>query len=675
MITLKKIHAFTERSGQSAVILAIALYTLAFSFFCLWKYYNFAYNALDLAIISQVFYNSSLGNFFASSIHPPTYLGDHFSPILFLLLPVYWLFKKPEALLVLQTLALGLSSWPLYLIAKKSLGKPLAIFFALAWLLNPFVQNINLYEFSFLPFSVFFIFWTFYFYQAEKIFVFLFFCFFVLLTREDAALVIFALGPLAFLQKRKLRWWLWPMVLSALYFILAVKITMFFTPGGQYKFLIYYGWLGNGFNDILTHLIFQPGLLLAPLFQPGNWEFFLGLMLPLVFLPLLSPVYLLLGAGVFFQLILRAGGASGTLLQMSYASLLLPAVFIAAIFGLKKITGAEKGIYLSSDRSRPVATRQLGFLILIAGLIYSCLTLGPISGIFYKIYQTGLYSSSSAAKQELLNQIPVQAAVAAGYEFLAPLSSRQNLYSFNYAFLGKQQYLAADYSLPPETEYLLLDYDDLIGYQLQYGFNPFYQKQYQAAIQAWPKNLAGFGLIDFRDTAALYQKGAADRFTLIKTLCGNREPLFGSREPLLPTENSGCEELPAEKEITELASDVSFAGFNRVGGEYQLFWQINFPLKEIYRLKLTASDGQKIIYQKIYPFAWDLLADQSLSGKKNIQANYWLGLPPGDYELKIQLLKLGGGGIELDPIRSTANIIDQEIPVGPEINLELIADR
>lgn len=653
MAILKKITAFLKKSGQNVVVSAIIFYALIFSFFCLWKYYNFAYNALDLAIINQVFYNSGLGHFFASSIHPPAYLGDHFSPGLLLLLPIYLIFKKPETLLILQILALAGSAWPLYLIAQKTLNKTWGALFALFWLFNPFVQNINLYEFSFLPFAVFLIFWAFYFYQKCRdvaaprlyIFAFLLFCFIALLTREDAALVIFLFGPLAFLEKRKLKWLLTPIILAGLYFILALKLTAFFAPTGQYKFLIYYSWLGRNLNEILASLIFQPQLLLKPLFWPGNWEFLLGLFLPLIFLPLASPLYLLLAAGIFFQLAWRAGGASAALLLMSYSALLLPAIFIAAVFSLKKILQENNrlAIFLKPYRS-------LVFLILIAGVIYSCLVLGPLVGLINKIGQTGLYSQISAGKNELMGQIPKNAAVAATYDFLTPLSSRQNLYSFNYAFLGKQQYLLGDYALPTKTEYLLIDFQDLIAYQLQYGFNPFYQKQYQTAVQTWPKNLAGFGLIDIKGTAALYQKGAQTKYTLIEEL----------------------PDLPGE-EMTPLAAGLDFTGFNRSGGKFQLFWRINFPLKEIYRLKLLVYDDKNFIYEKIYPLAYDLLLDPSFSGKKNIQTNYWFGLDdilaPGNYELKIRLLTLGGGGLEIDPIRSTTGVIDEEIPIGPKISL------
>src|SRR3989338_5825260 len=115
---------------------AIGLYVVIFSIFSLWKYNNFLYNGLDLAIINQVFYNTAHGNAFASSIHPPSYLGDHVNPIILVLLPLYYLLASPKTLLILQTIFLALAAWPLYLIAKKVLNETWGLFFGLAWLLN-----------------------------------------------------------------------------------------------------------------------------------------------------------------------------------------------------------------------------------------------------------------------------------------------------------------------------------------------------------------------------------------------------------------------------------------------------------------------------------------------------------------------------------------------------------
>ena len=242
---------------------AIAVYTLIFSLIASWKYFNFGYNALDLAIINQVFYNSSLGNFFASSIHPSSYLGDHFTPFLFILLPFYSLAKSPLTLLLGQTVILGLSAWPLYLIARKIINNHWGLLIASAWLLNPFVQNVNLFEFSFLPFAGFFIFWAVYCYQTGRFWPAVLFTSLALLVREDVALVIFMLGLIILLEREKfgprtkvwLKWWLTLTILSVVYFIAALKFSSNFAVAGQYKFLLYYAWLGNSWTEIIKNII------------------------------------------------------------------------------------------------------------------------------------------------------------------------------------------------------------------------------------------------------------------------------------------------------------------------------------------------------------------------------------------------------------------------------------
>ena len=67
----------------------------------------------DLGIFDQVFWNTTQGRFFESTMslvqaQPHSYLADHFSPVYLLLLPFYALVPRPETLLVIQTLFLAL---------------------------------------------------------------------------------------------------------------------------------------------------------------------------------------------------------------------------------------------------------------------------------------------------------------------------------------------------------------------------------------------------------------------------------------------------------------------------------------------------------------------------------------------------------------------------------------
>ncbi len=639
MKVLKNFNLFAEKYSLALLIFFIFAYTLVFSFLSLWKYYNFQYNAMDLGIINQVFFNSINGDFFASSVHPKSYLGDHISPILFLLLPLYYLHQGPQNLLIMQTLILALCAWPIFLISKKTLNNNWSIFLALAWLLNPFVHNINLFEFSFLPFAIFFIFCTFYFYQEEKFFLFMTFCLLALLVREDVALVIFMFSLIAIFQKRKIKWLIFPAAISMIYFFLALKITDFFALQGQYKFFIYYSWLGKNFFEIFNNVIFNPAIWLYHIFSFNNLIFFLALIMPLVFLPLLSPLYLLLGLGIFLQLIMRLEGGSETLLQTHYASLLMPAVFISSIYAFKEIKenkNSDKLISFIKKNSRLFA------LILISGIIYCFFALSPIFGSIKSIYNNGIFSEKSKISWEFTNKIPKENAVVADYNFLTSLSSRNNIYSLNYVFLGKQQYLTDNYYLPKDAQYLILDYDSFLTYQLQYGNNPYYQSQYETAKNNWPKILEGFGLIEIKDSLALYQKGAEDKIKLIE---------FYSQKP----------EIKNILNI-EITPEIILLGFNEINEGLEIFWQIE-NISQAYQIKFILKNEERI-----YPFAY------GLTNLKGIIKTSYLPIfteknQQNMADLKIQLVEIEKGGIEINEIRGTKNVIDSQKLIGQEINL------
>ncbi len=83
----------------------------------------------DLGIFDQVFWNTTRGRFFESTMslvqaQPHSYLGDHFSPVYLLLVPFYALIPRPETLLVIQTLFLALGVWPRSSTCSISMSSP-----------------------------------------------------------------------------------------------------------------------------------------------------------------------------------------------------------------------------------------------------------------------------------------------------------------------------------------------------------------------------------------------------------------------------------------------------------------------------------------------------------------------------------------------------------------------
>src|SRR3954465_7232818 len=68
----------------------------------------------DTGYYTQVLWNTAHGNWFANSLKYPTFLADHFSPILLLLVPLFWLSPTSYPLQFAKIVALGASILPLY---------------------------------------------------------------------------------------------------------------------------------------------------------------------------------------------------------------------------------------------------------------------------------------------------------------------------------------------------------------------------------------------------------------------------------------------------------------------------------------------------------------------------------------------------------------------------------
>ncbi|MDD2807257.1 MAG: DUF2079 domain-containing protein [Patescibacteria group bacterium] len=638
----KHLNNLISQHGLGVVIGAVIIYVTIFAISTLTKYYQHGYNALDLAIINQVFFTSSVGHWFASSIHPPTYLGDHFSPLILILLPFYWLYRGPQTLLILQTLTLAAAAIPIYLIAKKIVGNNWAVAFAIFWLANPFVENINMFEFSLMPFAIMAIWLAIYFFESNLFLPFLAASIVALMSREDVALVIIMFGAYAWLKKRKINWRLTPILLGLGYLALAITISGVFAASHQYKFLIYYPWLGNNIPTAITNLLTKPWLPLSYLFRINNFIFLLGLLMPLFFLPLFYLPPLIIALLIFLQLFLSTSGGGDIILQTHYVSLLLPAVFLAAIYA---VSNFKKNVSPNASTTLINKHWPLAVVGLTTAVIYGSITLGPMTSL------AQLNTNRNDGTNKLLAAIPPQAVVAASYKMLPALASREKLYSLNYIFLGKQQFLQTAYTLPADTEYIIIDWPDLVTYQLQYGFHPFYQDQYATALKKWPSLLNGFGLLDQTATSALFQKNHFTSEHLVEKLTALPQKMT--------TQN------------IKINDELTFRGVTQTDKKMSLFWQINKPLSKIYRLEFTFSQSAKKISQLIMPWAYDLINSESESNKI-IQTNYWLGaagFASGTYDLVATLLTIDGGGIELNGLRSAQDVIDKKTVIGPELKL------
>ncbi|NMC51864.1 DUF2079 domain-containing protein [Candidatus Kuenenbacteria bacterium] len=527
----KLMSCFSKNSGK---ILAgmISAYVVAISAVCFCKYQHFLYGGLDLAIFNNALFNTLHGNWFWSSIQGHNYWGDHFEPLLVVFLPIYYLWQSPVLLLILQTIFLGLAAWPLYLVviqacpecsgaesrepvppssdfnysecgSKRDPSAPpmdvgvgrdkpkiMALGVAFLWLINPLVHNLNLFEFHAIAFFPFFFFSLFYFYLQLKespankkllssFYILIFLC---LMVREDITFIILTFIILIWLDalKNKNKAFLliasYGLLITIFYLIISFKIIAHFSPSGFSPFGYYYGWLAR--TNILGTI--KHFLTLT------NLEMILGFLAPFLFLPIIKPKWLLLTTVPLTQIIFSAGGGGALVWQMHYGALFLPALIIAFIYA-----------FLPADN---FINKKLGgkYLLLILALAAN-FCLWPSFGILKNDF-------SQTKNGPDLDQIERGAAVMSSFNYLPNLSSRKNIYSLHYYFLGVQQFAQADYSFKLLPEYILLDEADYKYYDEILKTSAWAGKYYSRGYKRLEEILDSYKKIESKDGVSLWKK-------------------------------------------------------------------------------------------------------------------------------------------------------------------------
>lgn len=688
---INKFKSFLDKHSQKILWLAIFFYCLIFSLVSVWKYNHYLYNGLDLAIYNQTFYNTSFGRWFELSIHPPTYLADHFEPLILPLSFIYSFWRDPRLLLVLQSLILALIAWPVYLITKNVFEKyPLNKFYGLVAglliLLNPLVQNINLFEYHMLVWAIFFLLFAFYFYQKRVFRSYLIFIILALFVREDVPLIVFMFGPLYLfyfyrqhhhlkIKKRDWLWFLAPIILSLFWFFTYLKGISYFNPDSHYKFLQYYSWLGNSWTGIIIGIFRHPLKLIIHLFSIGNLEMILGFLFSFFLLPLASPYYLLLATGVFCQIVLGAPGGSELILSTHYSSLFLPALIISSIYGAKSLLEKRrKNLFLEFKKSKLIfnpfyetfhlllSEKKLLIIMTTLTIIFFSLSFGPLSGVISEYFKN--QPEEKIIKDELLKKIPADATIIASYAVLPQLSSRQNIYALNYAFIGKKQMSEKPYPLPSGIDYLVVDFDDFLAFQFQYP------NDYSGGYQNLKKILQGgnFGAVGIFDEFAVFKQNEADEINFVQIIKKD----FTQNEGLV-LKNNEIEYLGTSRPVILRRT---LAGHEIKFFETTLSWQASQKIKKNYQLKLSLENKNgKIIYEKIYPLAYGLYPTSAWQLDEKVATTYRFLIPKdlAQEKLKVWLNLVDlKGSTRLNKIRSVFNYYEKQNQIGEKILLTVL---
>lgn len=383
----------------------------------------------DLAIYDQIVWNTAHGRIFASTLiqHADNMLGDHFSPIVALFVPLYWLRATPSWLLLGQTAALAAPALPLYAFARCRLGQCGALTVSAAYLSYPALHFVNLFQFHeialvVLPLALALL-------AIERRWRAAFVgCAIVALTvKEEAAIVVVGLAVVWLLRWRDWRAAGLTAVLGVAvgFLTMGVLLPHFNTAdaGGGYYYVRRYAYLGATPVEMAWTAMTSPGLVLAHLATADRLRSLAQLFGPLLLTPLLGWQHLV-GALPVFGYLFLADSPDQYAIDRHYLAPLFAFLFFGAVLGLRRL----------GPRSAP---------LLLVGSLAGSFLFGPTP--ISRTYDPAPDRATAHTDElrRLVGEVPESAPVAASRNLLSWLSRRERVYRF--PELRDAQYVVLDY--------------------------------------------------------------------------------------------------------------------------------------------------------------------------------------------------------------------------------------
>ncbi|MDY6833212.1 MAG: DUF2079 domain-containing protein [Chloroflexota bacterium] len=467
--------------------LALSLiYVFVFSAFCLLRHWSYNSWTLDLGIFTQSLYTTLQGNILYMSPSGMSQLGYHFQPILFLLVPVFWIAPYAETLLIVQTLALGFSGYLIYRLAViQGLSHKAALIVEGIFFLCPLLHGVNLFDFHPVALAIPTLLIMIIGLVQRRWVIFTIGLVLSLMTKEDVlmALAVFGVVMLA-AEYYKTR-----IVDKAYLAIFASSIATYafaailtsVISGGDSPMLAY-GNLRYEYMDGNPIQIIQ-GAISAAL----RWDsifLFLCYFWPLAFLPLLSPLWI---APVLFILgkdMAATEGAQKTLHQ--YPAAAIPFLFASFILVLRQDSFKEAFATIPQR-----FTKLLPIVAILMLLGFNFLVNLHPSSAFRDVSRL---SHHDRAINAIIELIPDESSVTAPYHIFSHLSMRTDTYS-PYEPVKPNVFHGEFGLLHVTTDYVIIDLHRMRDYKAGYEEDHINWEDYIAGTYGLLAHIDGISLL------------------------------------------------------------------------------------------------------------------------------------------------------------------------------------
>ena len=427
----------TERTAKIAAAVMAGLLFLFLAILTTLRYLCYHCPNFDFGIFSNMFYHMRTDLTQTVSCERDMLMSHfqvHISPIYYLMLPFYALIPSPITLQVLQAAIVAAGVIPLVGLAKKRGLAPAAVAaMAAVYVLYPAFAGgcfYDLHENKFLPVLILSMVCA---YEKKRYGWMYLFAALTLLVKEDAAVYVAVFGLYLLIGRRAYRRGTVLLTAAIAYFLFATAMLEHFGLGVMSW--RYANLSADGLPGIFAAVLTDPGKVLAECLSAEKLVFLLQMMLPLLFLPVLTKRpgrLILLIPFVLVNLMPGYENQYSIDFQYTYGSGAL--LFYAAVLNLADLR----------ERTAVMVMAGAG----AAAVVLAAAFTWPRTGIV-TAYQTS--GETRAAIAEVLAEIPPDASVTADTFLLAHLAERELIF---------------EYPSKNETEYVVLDLRFLYGEEL-----------------------------------------------------------------------------------------------------------------------------------------------------------------------------------------------------------------
>lgn len=389
-----------------------------------------------------------------------SHFAVHFSPVLYLLLPIYYIFPSPMTVELAQVFILLSGAAPLVLLMRKyKLDSTTKMFLTIAYFAYPAISYGSMYDFHENCFILPFLLWMFYFYEKGKSLPFFLFAALTFTVKEEAFAYVFIFAVYILISKKDWKNSVLLMAAAAAYFAFAVYYISHFGEGIMSDRFANLKLEDEGLSAIVRNVFESPILAVNELFRGISTDsskllYVIQMMVPLAMLPfmskkfsrliLLCPMLINLLSDYYYQCDLGK--------QYSFG--ITAFLFYAAVINLSEKDKMKQN-YFS-------LTSAFISVVMVLSLMYPRFTSYAVT-----------YSADKEDFDkitEILDEIPEDASVTATTFFVPRLSDRDVIY---------EQY----YHSKVDTDYLVLDLRNTTSTKVSEIEQPYIEAGYKVVAE------------------------------------------------------------------------------------------------------------------------------------------------------------------------------------------------